>query len=130
VQARVSPAQGARHPLSGSQAPEQHWASVEQVLPVGAQVAQVPVVPPGVDGVHTPEQQASSGVAGGIEQLAPLARQAAVATQPSSGSHVAPVQQGSGLAGTHAPPSGMHASGSAQCSTPFASGTHGAMLQH
>lgn len=130
VQAPVSPTQRATHPISGSQTPEQHCASVEQAFPVGAQVAQVPVVPPGVDGKHTPEQQVSSGVAGGIVQAASLARQVPGGSmQPSSASHVVPVQQVS-AAGSQALPRGRHAPVTAQCRTPVASGTHGAMLQH
>jgi hypothetical protein len=106
VQEPDAPTQGATH-WPPSQEPEQHCESVVQPFPVGAQAEQVPVVPPGADGTQAPEQHASAGDEGVVEQDAPVPMHVPTGSRqnvPLSPTcwHVVPEQHGSGLAGVQA----------------------------
>ncbi len=113
------------------QAPEQHSVPAAHVWPSALQVAgglrQWPLE-------QTPVQHwpFAVQVAGSVQ---PVGGVVATQKKPATGSAICsqrvPVQQERSPAPEHAPPRAVHcAGGAAQRSTPCASGTQGAMLQH
>jgi hypothetical protein len=110
-------------PLSRSQLPEQHWPAAVHVPPLGMQVT------------HLPPEQARVQHSAPVVQVFPVAVHWVVSrahrnTDGETSWQLLGAQQLGSSVPEQVVPAALHVVTAVQCSTPFASGTHGAPAQH
>lgn len=110
-------------PLSRSQLPEQHWPAVVHAPPFGMQVT------------HLPPEQARVQHSALVVQVFPVAVHWVVSrahrnTDGETSWQLLGAQQVGSSVPEQVVPAALHVVTAVQCSTPLASGTHGAPAQH